>query len=183
LADVQKRLGGTSSDDTEDVHVIKTWLAQYEIYLWAALAVALIVLGVITVHHLEQIGVDKEKAAEAKVLAAQQIHKDEVEQRAKELTDANDISLRKALGAPVPSDALTVRMCNATIPITLPPDGAAGAGSDSNPFAVPRPVAGNGGSQGIDIGPDTEALFAKADGEIAYWRAYYATCKDLKVCR
>lgn len=163
--------------------MIKAWLAQYEIYLWAALAVALIILGVITVHHLEQIGVDKEKAAEAKVLAAQQVHKDEVEQRAKELTDANDISLRKTLGAAAPSDAFTVRVCNAATPIAVSADGGTGPGSDDNPFALPRPVASHGQSQGVDIGPDTESLFSKADGEIAYWRAYYATCKDLKVCR
>lgn len=50
--------------------LIKTWLAPYETYLWAGLAVALTIAGAYFVHHERAIGEQKVLAADAAARAA-----------------------------------------------------------------------------------------------------------------
>jgi hypothetical protein len=166
--------------------MIKTLLAPYEVYIWAGLAFLLLCGGVYTVHHLEQIGVHKEQMAEAKLAAAQEIHKQEVEDRANQLNQLSGATLHSALTAPVVAGPIVVRVCPPPARPAghpLPANGGAKSGGTGGPAPVLAAVADGSGTQGVDIAPDTEALLARADAEIAYWRAYYANCKQQGICK
>lgn len=165
--------------------MIKSLLAPYEVYIWAALAFLLLCGGIYEVHHLENIGVQRQQAADAKLAAAQRIHKDEVESRAQELVAASGSKLHDALVAPDPIAPIIVRVCPRapTAGYQLPTDGGAVTGSDSGSPVVHGPVADGSATQGLDIAPGTEALLQHADAEIAYWRSYYQTCKSQGICK
>lgn len=165
--------------------MIKTLLAPYEVYIWAALAFLLLCGGIYEVHHLENIGVQRQQAADAKLAEAQRIHKDEVEARAQALVAASGGKLHDALVAPDPVTPFTVRVCpgSSAPKLKLPADGGTVAGSAGGSTAVRGPVADGSGTQGVDIAPSTEALLKRADAEIAYWRKYYRTCKAQGICK
>lgn len=164
--------------------MIKAYLAQYEVYLWAALAVAFLVGGIVLVHHIEQIGVERQLAADAKLQQAQVIHKEEVEKRAQELNSANDRQLHAALVAPDVKPSIVVRVCpGAPRPLVLvPADGGALPGG-TGPGGLQSGVGSSDESQGTDIAPSTEALLARANAKLAYWLNYYATCKAEGACK
>ena len=165
--------------------MIKTFLAPYETYIWAALAFLLLCGGIYTVHRLENIGVQRQQAADAKLAAAQIVHKDEVEKRAQELTQAAGSQLHAALVTPDPKSTVSVRVCGAA-PAAKPgvrSDGSAVAGSPVGQSAVPGSVGGPGASQGVDIAPATVGLLARCQAEVTYWRTYYANCKAIDACK
>jgi heme exporter protein D len=165
--------------------MIKTFLAPYETYLWAALAFLLLVGSIVVVHKIKQEGVNQQLAADAKLAQAQLIHKDEVEKRAQEIVSANDQQLHAALVAPAPIPGIVVRVCPSapTARFKLPANGGAVSGSNSGPAPIPAAVGDGSESSGLDIAPSTEQLLARADAEIAYWRKYYSTCKAQGICK
>ncbi len=165
--------------------MIKTLLAPYETYLWAAAAFILLCGGIYVVHHLEQIGVQRQQAADAKLAQAQIVHKDEVEKRAQELTQAAGGQLHAALVAPDPKSAVSVRVCGAA-PAAKPgvrANGGTVAGSPVGQPAVSRPVGSDGSGQGVDIAPATVGLLGRCQAEVNYWRTYYANCKAAGACK
>lgn len=160
-------------------------LAPYEVYIWAAIALFLLVGSVGVVHHLEDIGVKRQQLADAKLAEAQKIHKEEVEKRAQELMATESGKLRAALVAPAPVSTFAVRVCRVTPApvIVLPSNGSGGPGSDWTRPPVRGSVDRGDAGQGVDITPDTRRLFKQADAEIAYWKAYYATCVKEGACK
>lgn len=165
--------------------MIKTFLAPYETYIWAALAFLLLCGGIYTVHRLENIGVQRQLAADAKLAQAQIVHKDEVEKRAQELTQAAGSQLHAALVAPDPKSSVSVRVCGAAAPAKpgVRADVGTIAGSAVGQPAVPGPVGNNGASQGMDIAPATVGLLGRCQAEVTYWRTYYANCKAAGACK
>jgi hypothetical protein len=167
------------------ITALKAYLAQYEVYIWAAVAFVLFCTGIYVVHRLEDIGVERQRAADAKLAQAQIIHKEEVEKRAQELTQAAGSQLHTALVAPDPKLAVAVRVCSPA-PKAKPgvrADGGPVAGSALEQPVLPGPVAGDGASQGVDIAPATVGLFSRCQAEVTYWRAYYANCKAAGACK
>lgn len=165
--------------------MIKAYLAQYEVYLWAALALLMLIGGVYEVHRLENIGVQRQQAADAKLAAAQAVHKDEVEKRANELNQAAGGILHAALVAPDPKPAVAVRVCPRAVaarPVVPSNDGAVDR-SPGQSAVIQRPVGDESAGGGVDIAPGTESLLKRADAEIAYWRSYYAICKAEGACK
>lgn len=166
--------------------MIKTFLAQYEVYLWAAVAFVLLCGSIYVVHRLEDIGVQRQLASDAKLAQAQIVHKDEVEKRAQELTQAAGSQLHAALGAPDPKSSVSVRVCGAASSPAKPrvrADVGTVAGGPVGQPAVPGPVGGNGASQGVDIAPATVGLLTRCQAEVTYWRTYYANCKAAGACK
>lgn len=165
--------------------MIKTLLAPYEIYIWAALAFLLLCGSIYTVYRLEEIGVNRQKAADAKLAAAQIVHKDEVEKHAQELISASNSQLHAALVAPNPKPDVSVRVCPGAAPARLgvSADGTAVGGIALRQPTLPGPVGSDGTGQGMDIAPDTVGLLKRAQAEIDYWRKYYATCKAEGACK
>ncbi len=165
--------------------MIKTFLAPYETYIWAALAFLLLCGGIYTVHRLENIGVQRQRAADAKLAAAQIVHKDEVEKRAQELTQAAGSQLHAALVAPDPKPAVAVRVYVAAAPAKsgVRPDVGTVAGGVGGQPTLPGPVGSNGASQGVDIAPATVGLLTRCQAEVTYWRTYYVNCKAAGACK
>lgn len=164
--------------------VIKAYLAQYEVYLWAALAMLLLIGGVVVVHHIEVIGEDKVKAADAKAAAAQVIHTQEVEQRAQELMATQASQLHTALAASNPVVPFSLSVCPDT-PKTrpvVPSNGTPGPSSVSGQV-VRATVAGPATSQGVDIAPDTDRVLKQADATVNYWKSYYQNCVKEGACK
>ena len=160
-----------------------SFLKPYEPFIWLAIAVAMVALGVHGIHRLEHVGAEQVQAADARAAAAQAIHTEEVERRAYQLVAQRDSQLHAALVAPAPDNALAVRVCKSAAPAkhVVSANGSASAGSHPAPSDVPGQVASD--DSGRDIGPDTERLLAEADAEIAYWQGYYHDCKELGICR
>lgn len=160
-------------------------LAPYETYIWAAVAFVLLCGGIYIVHHLENIGVQRQQAADAKLAEAQIVHKDEVEKRAQELTQAAGSQLHAALGAPDPKSSVTVRVCVPAAPAKpgLRANVGTVAGSPVGQPALPGPVGSDGNSQGVDISPAVKGLLGRCQAEVNYWRTYYANCKAAGACK
>jgi hypothetical protein len=165
--------------------MIKTFLAPYETYIWAAIAFILLCGGIYVVHHLENIGVQRQQAADARLAAAQIVHKDEVEKRAQELTQAAGSQLHAALVAPDPKPAVAVRVCSGPAPAKSGVRANVGTvpGSAGGQPAVPGPVGSDGASKGVDIAPATVGLLGRCQAEVTYWRTYYANCKAAGACK
>jgi hypothetical protein len=167
--------------------LIKTWLAPYEVYLWAGLAVLLLVLGVSFVEHERTIGANEVKAADARAVAAETKLKLQVEADAQKTLDPANAALHVALDGNVPVAPIVVRVCpvaqaHGSQPV-VPADGPPDAGRTRAPPPRPGSMADVSEKSGANIGPTTEELLAKADAEIKYWRAYYADCVARKICK
>jgi hypothetical protein len=164
--------------------MIKTLLAPYEVYIWAALAMILLIGGVVVVKHLEDVGVERQRAADAKLAQAQVIHKDEVEKRAQELNSANDSQLHAALVAPPVKPTVVVRMrdCSAAPGHIVPANGGSVPGVAGS-GGLPQGVGSGGDQEGVAIATDTEALLERANAKLDYWQKYYATCKAEGACK
>ncbi len=165
--------------------MIKSLLAPYETYIWAAMAILLLVSGVFEIHHLENIGVHRQLAADAKLAQAQLVHKQEVEDRARQIVAANDAQLHRALVAPNPVPSVSVRVCKqpSASKHAVSANGSSVSGSTSGSTPVRGAVAQGSGGTGVDIAPSTEALLERADAEIEYWHKYYAACKAAGACK
>ncbi len=168
--------------------LIKTWLAPYEVYLWAAVAVLSLVLGVTFVAHERAIGENKVKAADAKAVAIQNKLNAKVEADAQTILNPADSQLHAALDAPPPVNAVTLRVCPSPPTRSGRPIVSANAGPGSSSAVqqtgfVREPVAPVSEGQGVDVGPTTIQLLAQADAELAYWRKYYADCVTHKICK
>jgi hypothetical protein len=164
--------------------MIKTFLAPYEVYIWAALAILLLIGGVVVVKHLEDVGVERQQAADAKLAQAQVIHKDEVEKRAQELNSANDSQLHAALVAPAAQPTVAVRMskCPSTARLVVPANGGTVPGV-AGQGGLPAGVGSGGDQTGVAIATSTEELLKRANAKLAYWQTYYAECKAEGACK
>lgn len=164
--------------------MIKSILAPYELYIWAAVAVLLLFGGVFEIRHLENIGVQREQAHEAALAKAQEIHKQEVEDRAQVLVQASGGQLHAALVAPDTVAPFAVRLCPSppTARLVVSADGGPVTGEPSVNTGSTSLGDGSAG-QGVDIAPVTEGILRRQDAEIAYWRSYYATCKAQGICK
>lgn len=117
--------------------------------------------------------------ADARVVAAQVIHNDEVNKAAQSAIQAAEDKYRALLAAP-PIAPIHVSVCQPpnTITVSTPP--AVTGGSDGN-SDVPAAV---GRDDSKDIGPDTDHLFDQADAEIealqAIIRAYQKQMEPAK---
>ena len=162
--------------------MIGTLLAPYEPYFWAAAVIGLLALGV----HIEGIGEAKVKAADAAAVTMALQLRAKVEADAQNTLDPANSQLRVALDSPSIVGAVTLRVCPSTptlSPSTVPADGSPVTGRDSGAGPLRGTVAELSESTGVDVGPTTEQLLAKADAEIAYWRAYYADCVKQNICK
>ena len=165
---------------------IKTWLAPYEVYLWAAGAVLLLVLGLKINSDLKDHYQAQLLAADAKATALQVKLNAKVEADAQNSLNPANSQLHIALDASPSVAAFTLRVCPDAPTFngsSVSADGSAGPGSGGTTGPVRSPVASVPTSVGIDIRPTTEQLLAKADAEIAYWHKYYADCKTNKICK
>lgn len=133
-----------------------------------------IAAGVIVLLFLAWVFHEGEKrieAADARAVAAQVIHNEEVQRQAALAIDAVEARYRTAFVA-APVAPVHVRVCNPARPVALPSGAAAPSGPDAA-ADIPSPV---GQESGDDIGPDTDHLFDQADAQIeglqAVIRAY-----------
>ncbi len=167
--------------------LIKSFLAPYEVYLWAGAAVLLLVLGVKINSDLRDHYQAQLLAADAKAVALENQLKAKVEADAQNTLDPANSILHVALDAPAPVAAFTLRVCPGTGPSgaqsVVPANGGAGLGSGASSTVVPGSVGSVAQGAGVDIVPTTEQLLARADAEIAYWRKYYADCKAHGICK
>lgn len=148
--------------------LIKTWLAPYETYLWAALAVALTIAGAYFVHHERVIGEQKviaaDAAAQVKIAAlvkTQEIALQVEADKAESYRDASQKAVNDYMSA---HDVGSVLVCD------NPRRGSSGlskaaapvAGS-VNPGAGPAPVPEvPGRSASRDIGPALDTIVRAA---------------------
>lgn len=142
---------------------------QVKLYAELAAAFAICALLMWGIHHLREQGREEIRAAQAQLVQARIVHNAEVETRAKTIADESLARYKNSLGAPPPSDALTVRVCK-------PSNGGALRGD-----ASPRPLTDAGGrlsagvEEGRDIGPFTEQLFARCNAKVKALQEYIAT--------
>jgi hypothetical protein len=134
------------------------------------------------------IGEDKVKAADAKAVIAALLFKSQVEADAQKGLDPANSQLRAALDATSPpGPVVSLRVCPSApardINTGVPTDGTTVARRNGDSGPIRNPVVELSQGSGVDIGPTTEQLLAKADAEIAYWRAYYADCVARKICK
>lgn len=171
------------------VAIVKAFLAKYEIALWAGLALGGLVLLLWYNHHERQIGA-------AKVVAAVKLEADKraaevarIEADAKTQIDGLQAALVIA-SAPRPNP-YHVRMCNPSVqvaPVSSSGGTVAnsdGAGRPSDRVESPdRQSEGAGeASEGVDIGPDTEALLARVGAKLAYLQGYVRACQKAGNCK
>lgn len=163
--------------------LIKTWMAPYETYLWAALAVALTLGGAYFVHHERVIGEQKVVAADAAAVArehAQAVKDQAVIQAMADQAEKNRVATQKSLDDYMSAHPVgAVFVCNqprssgsAGLPQVAPAhpsDAVSGAG----PATVPAV------STGVDIGPDL-ATVVRAAGTVATLYRQYQQQPEVK---
>lgn len=127
-----------------------------------------IAAGVVVLLFLAWIFREGEKrieAADAKAVAAQVIHNDEVQRQAAIAIDAAEARYKVAFNA-APIAPVHVRVCVPARPSPVPGTAASPGGSDAV-ADVPKAV----GQEGDDIGPFTDHLLDQADAQIAALQA------------
>ena len=132
----------------------------------------------------------KDLQKDAALAYAQVAHNEEVEARAKQLTDAAASTYRTELAAPPAADAphVWVRECAAPAANSVPAD----AGSRRHTAAAPDgPAAVASGpsddavvfaDSGRDIGAAVDKMFADDDAEITALQAYVKACVAAGIC-
>jgi hypothetical protein len=126
--------------------------------------------------HFYMMGENAIRAADAKVVAAQKVHNDEVNtQVASKLAAA--LAVYKAQYAASPIAPVHVSVCNITSSSPFPADEPAAPGSNAKASVPPAvgPVR--------DIGPATDKLLEQADAQVTLLQAYVQTCIDKGICR
>jgi hypothetical protein len=158
-------------------------IAAVERYLWIALAVGLLVGGVVLVHHLKEVGIATQQAADEKAQAVQVAHVQEVESRAAEVMAAGNTRLAVALAATPVAAGFVLRVCPGPPHLSgnLSADDRPGPASPS-PGGLPSGVESNA-PVGVDIVPGTEAILARANAKLIYWQTFYAICKNEGACK
>lgn len=122
-----------------------------------------IAAGVIVLLFLAWVFHEGEKrieAADAKVVAAQVVHNEEVQRQAAIAIDAAEARYRTAF-VTAPVAPVHVSVCKPARPRAVPGPAAAPGGPDAA-ADVPSAV----GQESDDIGPDTDHLFDQADAQI-----------------
>jgi hypothetical protein len=157
-------------------------LAPYERLAWIILAVGLVIAGVVWVHHLEQVGVARQQAADAKVEAAQVVHVQEVEARAQQLVSSNNIQLVQALATPAVPGFTILCPSAPHFGNKLPANGGTVGGSAGS-GGLPSRVGGTDAGAGVDLSPETYAILARANAKLSYWQHWYQDCKAEGACR
>jgi hypothetical protein len=156
--------------------LIKTWLAPYETYLWAALAVALTLIGAYFVHHERVVGEQKIISADAAAVArehAQELKYQAALQAASDKAESYRESMQKGLNDYMAAHPVgPVLMCNqsrgsgsAGLPEATPAH-SGDAVSGTGPATVPEVPAG------IDIGPDLSTIVRAAGTMATLYRQY-----------
>lgn len=155
--------------------LLANWKAVVEVV--AALALAAVVAWF--PRHEREIGRQQQVAVQAQLAAAQVVKNQEVQDRAKELTDQAVAQYKATLAAGPSSSAPHVRVCVPAASSAVVP-AAAGAGPvDHGTAAGPAVVA----QPGADIGPATDKRFADEDAQIEALQSYVRACQDAGICR
>lgn len=116
------------------------------------------------------------EAADARIVAAQVIHNDEINRRAQSAIEAAEDRFRVLFATP-PIAPVHVSVCNAPRPGPIRDDAAPATGGDGAP-AVSQAVG-----PVRDIGPATDKLLEQADAQIELLQAYIDECVKQGVCR
>lgn len=136
--------------------LIQTWLAPYETYLWAALAVALMVSGLYFVHHERVIGEEKVIAADARARATLEakVAKQTAALQAKaDQAEKDRVATQKSL-----DDYMSAHPIGAVLVCGDPRRGSAGVQK------APAPAASTGGpSPGPAVVPEVPGRSAPRD--------------------
>jgi hypothetical protein len=116
------------------------------------------------------------ESADARVVAAQVIHNEEVNQRAQSAIQAAEDRFRTLYAIP-PIAPIHVSVCNAPGPGPIRDDAPATERGDGTP-AVSQAVG-----PVRDIGPATDKLLEQADAQIELLQAYINECVKQGICR
>jgi hypothetical protein len=156
---------------------LKDW-----IYLGAIL-VLLTAFGWYTLHE-RQIGARNIEAADQRVVNAALIHNQEVETRAKTLTDAAVAQYKATLAAP-PADDAPHLLCDTTPDRGPVPQDASARGRDHGSAAVPvsrAPDHESSVEHAIDLGPALDKLHQDADAQVTALQTYIRACQAAGIC-
>lgn len=156
--------------------IVQAYLAPYETYIWAALAVAMAIGFAAFTHHERAIGEQRVVAADAAAVAREHARavKDQAAIQAKaDAAERDRVTTQKALDDYMSAHPIgSVFVCSnprRSGPIRLPEAPAAHAG-DAVSGAGPNPVPTV--STGIDIGPDLSTLVRAAGTVATLYRQY-----------
>ena len=136
-------------------------------------------------YHERQIGEAQVEAADQRVAAAQLVHDEEIEIRAKTLTDAAVAAYKATVVAPPASDAPHL-LCLSPAPDRGPVPTNAGNRSLAH-AATDVPGAGppdheSSVEHAIDLGPALDKLHQDSDAEVTALQAYIRACQGASLC-
>lgn len=157
-------------------------LKEFEVYIWAAVAVVAIVGFSIYTHHQREVGRQEIIAKDAQIVHAKEIKDAEVEARAVALTEARFAEYKKNTAQPV-ADPHVLRVCQ---PSRRPVKGPQDAGPQSVDHAaggLPGAVAGGDALPGLDIGQATETILRDATEHVRVLQDYIRECQHAGVCK
>lgn len=148
----------------------------------AVLALILALAVALFVYHERQVGRAQIEAADAKVVAAQTVHNQEVEDRARgRIEEARELfarSVQSPVVAPV-----SVRLCpvapaidTSTVSHNAAPSAGGNATSGIPDFVGPVHPA-------VDVGPFTDKLLERADAQITLLQDYIRECQKEGICQ
>lgn len=157
-------------------------LKEFEVYLWAAVAVVAIVGFSIYTHHQREVGRQEIVAKDAQIVHAKEIKDAEVEARAAALTEARFAEYKKNTAQPV-VDPHILRVCEPSRrPVKRPQDAAPQSG-DHGTSGLPGDVAGEDALPGRDIGQATETILRDATERVRVLQDYIRECQRTGVCK
>jgi hypothetical protein len=158
-------------------------LRQFEVYIWAAVAIIAVIGFSVYTHQQREIGRQQIIAKDAELVHAKEIKDAEVEARAAVLVERALADYKANIAKPV-ADAHVVRVCQpaARRPDQGPKDGRPAPG-DHGAGGLPGDVVGEDALPGRDIGQATETILRDATERVRVLQEYIRECQRSGVCK
>lgn len=136
-------------------------------------------------YHERQVGEATIEAADQRAAAAQLVHNQEIETRAKTLTDAAVAAYKATVAAPPAGDAPHL-VCVSPAPDRGPVPAHAGASGGAHGAAAVSgdrpPDHESSVERAVDIGPALDKLHQDADAQVTALQAYIRACQAARIC-
>jgi hypothetical protein len=158
-------------------------LKQFEIYIWAAAAVALVIGFSVYTHKQREIGRQEIIAKDAEIVRAKEIKNAEVEARAAAIVEIRLAEYKASIALPV-ANPHVVRVCPPAARRSDSRQADAGAATrDHGAGGLPAALDPGAEAPGTDIGPFTETLLRDATARVAVLQEYIRTCQREGFCK
>jgi hypothetical protein len=152
-------------------------------FVWGAFALSLAGGFWWYTDHVEGIQHAKDAAADKRLADAQIVHSEEVEARAKVLTNEALSTFKAALAAPPAVDAPHVLVCPRTpAPRAVPANGGARPAAHAE-AGVPAAGPADNEPAERDVGPPLDKLYEDADAWIVALQNYITDCIAAGICK